>query len=871
LDDFSLPDLFQLIHFGRKSGTLNVTHGDARGYVCFRNGDVYFASHNWKRRLLGQRLVEAGELEQTKLDEALELQEKSGGEQRIGQILIDLGCIDRDTLEEFVEEQIRDSVFNMIRWTEGEFDFDPKELCHNEDIGLSMSTDALIEEVYRRLSEWHRIEKKIPSLEAVFKVVDSPPDDTGGLDMTREEWLVLFEVDGKRSVKEIIEKVGRTATFTCRAIYSLAAAGLITMAGAGISAPVDAPVLLEAQGEESDGRGALEPVQTMDTGSDEEHGEGQLPDSAPRAAPVVEKEKEDELDLPEASAEAQVADGEPPPDPAVIESAPAARKRRREVHREQVWSEPEDEDDGLEEDTDAGGTPAPGQSLVDYYKSLALRDMGDSETFRQTEEKRASIEEVEDLSGPAVGKGTAPDEETGAETQESEPDTGQEMPIEWAGHLTRMMGRTASPPDSVMKHDEMDETSSEDEAQAGEVHAETVGAPDDGTPEPADGELEETFALEEPSAFLDEPDDVFADDEEEYPSGDDMEKMLQATPQPRDELSREELLAFDRPTYPVIEAPDAPKEHALKASASALETVVEVISPEPVLDSVSTGEVAVAEVLAVPVAEPGPEQVPAEVSTPSEPEFVLDEIPLVLGEDEEPEPAGAGGNGQQESAGLEIIGLEAPDSLVEPESLRPAVAEELDFGELTRTADRLAEVEAERVMEEGRTKAEIEAAALEEMAGAEAGFPADDTEIAGEGIIYAERDHLDALREISGGAGSALDEKPFEAPASLEPLNGDLESLPAQEGEQLSGDTGAGKDDSYLDNMKVRGKRGAGTSLVDLETFELEEELLELARGSQEKKTRPPIPDNAEQRKHGPVKEKKKERKKTRGFGRSKR
>jgi hypothetical protein len=44
-----------------------------------------------------------------------------------------------------------------------------------------------------------------------------------------------------------------------------------------------------------------------------------------------------------------------------------------------------------------------------------------------------------------------------------------------------------------------------------------------------------------------------------------------------------------------------------------------------------------------------------------------------------------------------------------------------------------------------------------------------------------------------------------------------------------------------MDTLKVSGKRGAGTSLVDLETFELEQELLELAGGSKQKKERLPI------------------------------
>ena len=41
--------------------------------------------------------------------------------------------------------------------------------------------------------------------------------------------------------------------------------------------------------------------------------------------------------------------------------------------------------------------------------------------------------------------------------------------------------------------------------------------------------------------------------------------------------------------------------------------------------------------------------------------------------------------------------------------------------------------------------------------------------------------------------------------------------------------------------MTVRGKRGAGTSLVDLESFELEQELIELAGTATIKKKRRPV------------------------------
>ena len=44
LKDFSLPDVFQLVTFSRKTGVLRIKRADgAEGSVWFRDGDVFFA------------------------------------------------------------------------------------------------------------------------------------------------------------------------------------------------------------------------------------------------------------------------------------------------------------------------------------------------------------------------------------------------------------------------------------------------------------------------------------------------------------------------------------------------------------------------------------------------------------------------------------------------------------------------------------------------------------------------------------------------------------------------------------------------------------------------------------------------------------
>ncbi|NPV59544.1 MAG: DUF4388 domain-containing protein [Actinobacteria bacterium] len=227
LKDFSIPDLFQLLNFGKKNGTLNLTRGQARGYICFRNGEVFFATTNWKRQSLGLKLLNAGIITKAQLEEALQLQKTSARGQRLGQLLIRLGYITKEQLEVFVEEQIQDAVFEMLRWTDGEFDFQPGVVFPEEDIGLSISTEELIMEGSRRLDEWNRIEKKIPNLNVVFKMTSMQGREAAQISLTPEEWMVLTHIDGEKTVRQIVELTGMSTLHTCKILYGLIGSGLL--------------------------------------------------------------------------------------------------------------------------------------------------------------------------------------------------------------------------------------------------------------------------------------------------------------------------------------------------------------------------------------------------------------------------------------------------------------------------------------------------------------------------------------------------------------------------------------------------------------------------------------------------------------------
>ena len=232
LKDFSLPDVFQLVTFSRKSGVLRIRRADhAEGSVWFRDGEVFFAQSNWHSELLGERLVRAQRLTPQALERALAMRASEGeGGRRLGQILVDEDYITDKVLEVFVSEQIQETIFDLMRWDEGEFDFEATPEIAEEDIGLSVSIENIIMEGSRRLEEWARIRKKIPSMDVVFKMATAPGEGTFEISLKPMEWTLLLLVDGTRSVAELALATNRTDFEVARIIYGLFSAGLLEFA-----------------------------------------------------------------------------------------------------------------------------------------------------------------------------------------------------------------------------------------------------------------------------------------------------------------------------------------------------------------------------------------------------------------------------------------------------------------------------------------------------------------------------------------------------------------------------------------------------------------------------------------------------------------
>ena len=265
LKDFGLPDIVQLIGLQRKTGTLHLKTGGESVKVIFEGGNIVAAESSIARPAdrIGSALVTQGTISQEQLDQALAVQKQTM--QRLGHVLISERIVSEEHLRKAVEAQLFQVVFRLFRWREGDYNFETQATVDYERTGaVSLGADFVLMEGIRMVDEWPIIERKIPSMSAVFKrVVDlsqvqakgggGGADDeldgilsgmggTGGggggkLSLSGDELIVFNAVDGKKSCQQIVESTPLHDFAVCRALLDLMDRDVVALTDVKGSAP----------------------------------------------------------------------------------------------------------------------------------------------------------------------------------------------------------------------------------------------------------------------------------------------------------------------------------------------------------------------------------------------------------------------------------------------------------------------------------------------------------------------------------------------------------------------------------------------------------------------------------------------------------
>ena len=273
IEDFALPDIFQLIGMQRKTGVLVLSQGPDTVTIKFLEGRVVeadTASQSLEDRL-GSVLVRTGRITQKQLEEALKIQRSTL--QRLGHILVKRNYISTEELVDALMVQSSQVIYRLFRWREGSYHFDAvEELDYDHNHSTPISSETILMEGARMVDEWPIIERRIPSDKIVLRKSEvaeqlkldqasgelgspdpaeefefdlgvdldlqpeqpdaeaSEADDTTpepAIKLSAEERQVLRLVNGQRTVREIVDLLPLAEFETFRALADMLTRQLI--------------------------------------------------------------------------------------------------------------------------------------------------------------------------------------------------------------------------------------------------------------------------------------------------------------------------------------------------------------------------------------------------------------------------------------------------------------------------------------------------------------------------------------------------------------------------------------------------------------------------------------------------------------------
>lgn len=150
LQAFEPVFVFQLLNLALATGKLRIKSPDNAASIYFDRGKIRFAEIAARPVKLGEYLVREGYLSEEQLREVLKKQTRRS---KLGTILVRDKILDESALKHAITEQIKEVVFEVVKWNDGTFTFHRDKHPKSEDILIDIPLDRLMLEGLTRWDE----------------------------------------------------------------------------------------------------------------------------------------------------------------------------------------------------------------------------------------------------------------------------------------------------------------------------------------------------------------------------------------------------------------------------------------------------------------------------------------------------------------------------------------------------------------------------------------------------------------------------------------------------------------------------------------------------------------------------------------------
>jgi Lar family restriction alleviation protein len=151
LKTIGLSTILQILSSDNKTGILQFTNGRKRRAICLKEGKI-IAGSGQPGLQLGQILYQRGLISPEDLLQVLDKAKKAG--KRVGEMLLALGYLNEDGLKELIHYQVREVVFDLLSWTEGDFNYQDCQVEFDDLVVQDINAIQLLLESAARKDEW---------------------------------------------------------------------------------------------------------------------------------------------------------------------------------------------------------------------------------------------------------------------------------------------------------------------------------------------------------------------------------------------------------------------------------------------------------------------------------------------------------------------------------------------------------------------------------------------------------------------------------------------------------------------------------------------------------------------------------------------
>jgi curved DNA-binding protein CbpA len=225
IKDVSLVRILVYLNRHRKTGTLTLSTPVFTKNIYINSGDAIFASSTYEDDRLGEMLLKADKITVEQYDKSVEILKSS--RKRQGAILVELGYISPKDLFWGVKYQVKEIIHSMFQIEDAAYEFEEGDIPTQEVITLKMSMGNLIYEGIKKIENWTRIRKEMPDTQFVLKLSNDPLTLFQDVELSSRDKKILAMVNGRKTIKEIIEHSWMGSFEALKILYVLWSLGIV--------------------------------------------------------------------------------------------------------------------------------------------------------------------------------------------------------------------------------------------------------------------------------------------------------------------------------------------------------------------------------------------------------------------------------------------------------------------------------------------------------------------------------------------------------------------------------------------------------------------------------------------------------------------